>query len=106
MLETKEAYDPLEVEKAIDDAYRIAEGLEEYGEEVTETIEIFEEMPYSVNRDDNYTEDELVNAVKALNRIENIYWASEEENREDISLIETLLTERAFKPARKYGKML
>ena len=105
MLETEETYDPLEVEEAIDDAYRIAEELEEYSEKITETIENFEDLPYSVNRDENYTEDELVQAVQALNTLENIYWAAEEE-REEIGHIETLLTEKAFKPARNHGKML
>ncbi len=47
----------------------------------------------------------MKDSVRALNQIENYYWDSNI-NTEEISQIEMLLTEKAFKPARKKGKML
>ena len=106
MLETRDDYEPLEIEGIIDDAYGLAAHLEEYSQEVTDMIESFEDMPYSVNSDGNYTTEQLVHAVEALNSLENIYWAAEGENRENISHIETMLTENVFKPARNHGTIL
>ena len=105
MIENEQEYKPIEVEAAIDDAYRIAEDLDEYGEEITELIEQFEEMPYSVNRNGTYDAEEMTDSVRALNQIENYYWDSNI-NAEEISQIEMLLTEKSFKPARREGKML
>lgn len=105
MLKRKEDYDPIKVEAAIDDAYSISEQLDEYSEEVTKVIEEFEKMPYSVNRDGNYEQDELIDSVQALNQLENLYHAANED-AESISQIETLLTEEAFKPSRNFGILL
>ncbi|MFB6116724.1 MAG: hypothetical protein ABEK10_04415 [Candidatus Nanosalina sp.] len=105
MLREKEDYNPIEVEAAIDDAYRIAEEIDEYGEEITQLIQQFEEMPYSVNRNGTYESDQMIEAVEALNTIENYYWSSDEDT-EEINQIEMLLTEKAFKPARRHGEML
>ena len=92
-MKTKENYDALKLERVIDDAYRMAEGLE-VEDLVVDEIEIFEKMPYSVNRSGEYTEKQLENAVRALNQLENIY--------RDVEV----LTEKAHRPARDHGKMI
>lgn len=114
MAVTEEEYNPIEVEAAIDDAYGMAEQLDEYEQEITEIIEEFEDMPYSVNRDGSFEQDEMVNALNALSSLENYSWETRSnyptppnvEESQIIRQIETLLTEEAFKPARREGKML
>lgn len=105
MNKSEDEYDPLAVEAAIDEAYSIAEDLSEYREEITDLIESFEEMPYSVNRDGKYSIEQITESVEALNSIENYYWAAETDS-EDIRRIESLLKEDALVPARDRGKII
>lgn len=103
-MNAEESYDALEVERVIDDAYRIAEGLE-VEDLVVNEIRVFEKMPYSVHRSGEYTEEQLDNAVGALNQLENIYRDVEASTVEVIE-IERMLTEEAHRPARDHGSMI
>lgn len=103
-MKTEENYDALKVERVIDDAYRMAEGLE-VEDLVVDEIEVFEKMPYSVNRSGEYTEKQLENAVRALNQLENIY-RDVEASTIEVARIEEMLTEHAHRPARDHGKMI
>lgn len=110
----KSDYDPIGVEKAIDEAYGLAEELDEdYRDDVLESIEEFEEMPYTVNRDENYTAELLTEATNALDNIDHACRENAIEAREmgseDISRIDEIvlkLTKRALVPARRHGDLL
>ena len=104
-------YDPIQVEEAIDNAYRSAESLdEEYRDLVEEAIGKVETMPYSVNEDGTYTEEEMVETINGLSMLENIQMEVWRETR-DRELVEYLrdmedyLDETAFRPARSQGML-
>ena len=111
-------YDPISVEAAVDDAYTIAGYLNNYREEVEEAIGMVEKMPYSVNEDGDYSQDELIEASNGFNMLENIharvsgsYFVDFEESRDEwdagaVKLIERVLKEQAFDPAMDEGDIL
>ena len=115
MLESQ--YRPLEVEEAIDDAYRSAEELRLFQEELEEAIEMIESLPYAVNRNGEYTEDQMVESLDGLfqletlaSRIRNNYGVElgAEERQvyaQKINNLEEMLHENAYKPAREHGTM-
>lgn len=61
-------YNPLDAEAAVDDAYTAVEDLKGYrgfpGDDFEGLLEVFEELPYSINRDD-FSEDQLDEALEA-----------------------------------------
>ena len=112
-----EDYSPLEVEKAIDDAYRMADELELFQEEVQESIEMIESLPYAVNRDGGYTEDQMTDSLDGLFRLESLACRirnnfgvshdtdERQEHARKVNEIEMMLESRAYKPARSHGSM-
>ncbi|QKQ98257.1 hypothetical protein GKQ38_01845 [Candidatus Nanohaloarchaea archaeon] len=101
-------YDPIQVEEAIDEAYSFAENMEEYQELVEEAIQKVESLPYAVNRDGTYSEEEMVETIEGLNMMENIQRTVMNETRdretvEELKELEKYLEERAFRPAKEQG---
>lgn len=103
-------YDPIQVEEAIDDAYRFAEELDlgEYQEPLEEAIQKVESLPYAVNREGTYTEEEIVETIRGLNMMENIQRKVMHETMDRVTVeylrdLEDLLEEKAFRPARDHG---
>lgn len=110
MSASETGYDPIHVEKAIDDAYGIAEDLDlaEYKEPLEEAIQKVQSLPYAVNTDGTYTEDDIVETIEGLNTIENLQREIMRETRdletvECLRDMEDLLEENAFRPARNQG---
>lgn len=110
------SYDPVEVKAVIHNAYRMAEEVEKYREEVEEAIGMAETLPYSVIDDGLYTEEELVESGNGISMLENIQAAirgngfgrttdEELENIRAIRLIEEMLQEEAFRPSMFEGSL-
>ena len=108
------SYDPVEVKAVINNAYRMAEEVEKYREEVEEAIGMAETLPYSVIDDGLYTEEELVESGNGISMLENIQAAirgngfgrtTDEELESTIRLIEEMLQEKAFRPSMLEGSL-
>ena len=110
------SYDPVGVKAVIHNAYRIAEDVGRYREEVEEAIGMVESLPYSVIDDGLYTEEELVESGNGISMLENIQAAirgnglgntSKEdlENIRAVRLIEETLEQEAFRPSMQEGKL-
>lgn len=103
-------YDPLEVERAIDHAYNFAEDNPEFQESLEQAIEMVESMPYSVNEDETYTEEELVETVEGLNALENIQReivkeTGDRELADEVRDLEKYLEKTVLYPARAEGTL-
>lgn len=109
---TETGYDPIQIEDAIDDAYTIAEELDmsEYREPLEEAIQKVESLPYAVNRDGTYTEEEMVETIEGLNMMENLQRKIMNETRDsetvqELRELEDYLEAEAFRPARQQGSL-
>ncbi|WEL23454.1 hypothetical protein [Candidatus Nanohalovita haloferacivicina] len=102
-------YDPLEVEKVIDDAYRFAEDNAEYQEPLEEAIEMVESMPYSVNEDGTYTEDHMVETIEGLNELDNLQRQMTRDGNvelaDEVRGLEDYLENHVLRPVRENGKL-
>ena len=105
-------YDPLHGEEVIDNAYRFAEELVDYKEPLEEAISRVEALPYAVNRDGTYTEQQLVETVEGLNMLDNLQRrVMRDEESYEMELVEELqdledrLEQSAFRPARSQGTL-
>lgn len=105
-------YDPIQVEEAIDDAYRFAEEVDlgEYQEPLEEAIQKVESLPYAVNREGTYTEEEMTETIRGLNMIENLQRKIMNETLDkemvvELRELEDYLEEKAFRPARDHGAL-
>ena len=100
-------YDPIEVEKAIDEAYTFAEKRGEHQDSLEEAIHMVESMPYAVNEDGTYSEEQLVETVEGLNELDNIQRQILREG--DLALahevrgLEEYLEEKVLYPSREKG---
>ena len=106
-------YDPIQVEEAIDNAYIFAEKLnDEYQEHAEKAIEMVEALPYAVNENGTYTEEEILESLNGLYMLENLQAkivnerfleGHKSEQVKDLRELEKYLEETAFKPAREEG---
>jgi hypothetical protein len=110
-----ESYDPLEVEGAIDDTYRIAENIDTYQEEVEEAIAMIEKLPYSVHEKGSYTEEDIIEASKGFNILEKLHrktsgvpmgkfgGKTDKAASESIRYIERVIENDSYRPAMDEG---
>lgn len=59
-------YNPISVEKAIDDGYTQAENLGEYQEPVEEALEKIEALPYAIHGEQDYGKQEVAQTLRGI----------------------------------------